>query len=147
MHAPLAAYLEKEGRAPIVYGSKISRINLEPISGNPDTDIDAVSTFANVLLEQLRHKTLNGAGQFKKRHRLMLGTAGSHYEFREGDVKRIQVLINGLRDLIVASDELQEGHKQRVLKKLVGIVWPEQARAFDLPTNAPFTLPGATDDE
>ncbi len=115
-----------------------------------------------------------------------------HYEFSEGDLKRVQKLINELRDLINASQEFNAGHRRRVLIKLeklqselhktvsdlsefwgdlievsvvariigenakpiidrireiIGIVGPAQARAFGLPSDTPFRLPEATDDE
>jgi hypothetical protein len=115
-----------------------------------------------------------------------------HYEFSEGDMARVQALVNELRDLIAASKDLRAEHKRRVLSRLeklqselhkkvsdlawlwgelieasvaarimgenakpiverireiASIVWPVQARAFDLPSNTPFRLPGQTDEE
>lgn len=43
---------------------------------------------------------------------------GFGYEFTDGDLKRIRTLINELRELIVANQELEEDHKQRLLKRL-----------------------------
>lgn len=40
------------------------------------------------------------------------------YEFTDGDLKRIQLLINELREMVSASTELDDGHKQRMLKRL-----------------------------
>ncbi len=40
------------------------------------------------------------------------------YEFSEGDLKRIQEIINELRDLLTKSTLFEEGHKQRLLKRL-----------------------------
>lgn len=40
------------------------------------------------------------------------------YEFTDGDLKRIQQLINELRELVSANTELDAGHKQRMLKRL-----------------------------
>ncbi len=41
-----------------------------------------------------------------------------HFEFTEGDLERIQQLINELRDLISKTKELKQKHKQRLLIKL-----------------------------
>lgn len=40
------------------------------------------------------------------------------YEFTEGDVKRIQTLINELRDEIAKVKDLTDEHKQRIMKRL-----------------------------
>lgn len=40
------------------------------------------------------------------------------YEFTDGDLKRIQQLINELREMVSANTELDDGHKQRMLKRL-----------------------------
>lgn len=40
------------------------------------------------------------------------------YEFTDGDLKRIQQLINELREMVSANTELDAGHKQRMLKRL-----------------------------
>ena len=40
------------------------------------------------------------------------------YEFSDGDLKRIQQLINELRDIISESKEIGDDHKRRLLKKL-----------------------------
>jgi hypothetical protein len=40
------------------------------------------------------------------------------YEFTDGDLKRIQQLINELREMVSANIELDDGHKRRMLKRL-----------------------------
>ena len=117
---------------------------------------------------------------------------GFFYEFSDGDLQRIQTLINELRELISQTNDLGEDHKVRVLKRLeklqselhkrvsdldkfwgllvegsivlkkVGenakpivdrireiadIVWRVQARAAELPSNAPLELPSGEDEE
>lgn len=44
--------------------------------------------------------------------------AGFWYEFSDGDLNRIQQLINELRDTITASELFDEKHKQRILRRL-----------------------------
>lgn len=43
---------------------------------------------------------------------------GFFYEFTDGDLKRIQSIINELREQIGASDLFEEDHRQRLLKRL-----------------------------
>ena len=126
---------------------------------------------------------------YKKAFELKFGKAFP-YEFSEGDLRRIQELINELRSLIAATSELDENYKQRILRRLekmqselhkkvsdldrfwgllvegsivlkkvgenakpivdrikeiVDIVWRTQARAEELPSNAPLKLPAGDD--
>jgi len=53
----------------------------------------------------------------KKRFAISV-SSGFGYEFTDGDLKRIQQLINQLRELVAANTELDAGHKQRMLKRL-----------------------------
>ncbi len=53
----------------------------------------------------------------KKRFDLGLGSTFS-YEFSQGDLDRVQTLLNELRNLIGAVDGLNEEHRQRVLASL-----------------------------
>jgi hypothetical protein len=46
---------------------------------------------------------------------------GFAYKFSEGDFKRTQQLLNELKDLISKSDEIDEDHKSRLLRKLEGL--------------------------
>ena len=43
---------------------------------------------------------------------------GFSYEFTDGDLKRVQELINELRDLVTENTELEADHKRRLLKRL-----------------------------
>jgi len=43
---------------------------------------------------------------------------GFSYEFTDGDLKRIQTLLNELRDLVANSDDFDANHKERILKRL-----------------------------
>ena len=165
-------------------------------TGHPGTDIINMQSFIKNVAQQAqvqidRQNTEDKLKHYEDVYRIALGNV-FHFEFSEGDLKRIQKLVNELRDLISATEELEQKHKQRVLRKLeklqselhkkirdldlfygtiielsvtarivgenfkpvvdrirelVGIVWPVQARAFELPSDAPFELPGQTEDE
>ena len=56
----------------------------------------------------------------RMKYRLRLG-AGFYYEFSDGDHKRIQALVNELRDMIVASSDFDERHRERILEKLEAV--------------------------
>ena len=44
--------------------------------------------------------------------------AGFTYEFSDGDLKRVQTLLNELRELISTSELFDANHKERILRKL-----------------------------
>ncbi|SHG16342.1 hypothetical protein SAMN05216361_1506 [Marisediminitalea aggregata] len=52
-----------------------------------------------------------------EKYSALLGNSFS-YEFSEGDLKRIQELINQLRDHVTSSDYFDENHKTRLLSRL-----------------------------
>ena len=54
------------------------------------------------------------------------------YEFSQGDLVRIQTLINELRDQISANHELEPNHKQRLLKRLESLQSELHKRVSDL---------------
>jgi len=181
-YAFIAVYYEANGLG----------IKVPEVEGDYSVDSKEASRFVeNLLSETSRQMGQNAFQRYKNLFATRLGTR-FHYEFSEGDLKRIQDLINELRDLISASEELEAKHKRRVLDKLeklqaefhkkvsdldqfygslielsvvariigenfkpvvdrigelVKIVWPVQARAFDLPSNAPFQLPGQSESD
>nr|VFK79868.1 MAG: hypothetical protein BECKSD772D_GA0070982_10714 [Candidatus Kentron sp. SD] len=57
------------------------------------------------------------AAQFRNKYQARFGNIFA-YEFSEGDLKKIQTLINELRDAITASDLFEENHRQRLLARL-----------------------------
>lgn len=73
--------------------------------------LDTVEDELNSAVSELKLKN------FKKVIAVTLST-GFAYEFTDGDLKRIQHLINELRAMIAANTELDDGHKQRLLKRL-----------------------------
>jgi len=53
----------------------------------------------------------------RNRFRVSLGT-GFAYEFSQGDLERVQGLINQLRELIAATENFEKEHQQRLLRRL-----------------------------
>jgi hypothetical protein len=66
------------------------------------------------FLKQIEASIFNNA---KAKFAAKLG-AGFAYEFSEGDLNKVQTSINELRDLISASEIIEDNHKQRLLKRL-----------------------------
>ncbi|MCX5890718.1 MAG: hypothetical protein NTY36_14925 [Deltaproteobacteria bacterium] len=56
----------------------------------------------------------------REKFKIKFGTIFS-YEFSEGDLIRIQTIINELREHIVDSELFDAKHKERILKKLEGL--------------------------
>jgi hypothetical protein len=118
-HALLAAYLEREGLSWVYIDSEGAPVVLPEISGSPAEDISQFEGFIRILQTELGMRVnRDDHGEDRQRFNLMLGTAGFHYQFSEGDIDRIQKLVNELRNLIAASEELREEHKRRVLGRL-----------------------------
>ncbi|QWB08743.1 hypothetical protein [Pseudomonas syringae] len=74
------------------------------------------------FLQEVQHELIGQTSaskldSLKKQFAVSL-TNGFGYEFTDGDLKRIQQLINELREMVSANAELDEGHKRRMLKRL-----------------------------
>jgi hypothetical protein len=88
------------------------------ITGKAKDDVEAVNTWINDLIKSMKTKLSRSSYEdLTNIYSIKLGTA-FHFEFSDGDLKQIQKLINELRDLISATDEIASDHKQRLLKKL-----------------------------
>jgi len=70
-------------------------------------------------------------GRLKSRFTTKFGR-GFFYEFSEGDVSRIQVLINEVRQLITESGLIAGEHKSRLLKRLEGLQRELHKKVSDL---------------
>ncbi len=74
------------------------------------------------FLQEVQNDLIGKASTSKlenlKKHFSISLTNGFGYEFTDGDLKRIQQLINELREMVRANTELDDGHKQRMLKRL-----------------------------
>lgn len=166
--------------------------NIAPdITGVRDDDCPEISKYLREV--QTACESEKGKLQFSA-IRSRLGNAlrtTFGYEFTEGDLSRIQVLLNELRELISSSTRFEESHQRRLLSRLeklqaemhkrvgdldkfwglvgdagvamgkfgsdakpifdrvreiTGIVWRTQARAEELPSDAPQPLLPPPDD-
>lgn len=71
----------------------------------------------DIQSELIGQTSVNKLDSLKKQFSITL-TNGFGYEFTEGDIARVQQLINELRNLVRDSPELDEGHKRRLLGRL-----------------------------
>lgn len=67
----------------------------------------------------------------RNRYRASLGT-GFSYEFSQGDLDRVQELINNLREMIVGLTQLEKDHQQRLLRRLERLQSELHKRVSDL---------------
>lgn len=97
-------------------------IKTPEISGNLANNIDSIVTFSFLKLNEInnqRNVRKDTLTMQQARDRFLAKIDSSFgYEFSEGDLKRLQVLINELRDELTASDLFEEEHRARLLKKL-----------------------------
>jgi len=98
-------------------------INLPNISSGVTKDkIDRIGQFAISTITSLNdyvreNKESGELNKFRKQFATKFGNP-FFYEFTDGDISRIQVLLNELREIISSSTEFDEKHKRRLLKRL-----------------------------
>ena len=85
---------------------------------------------------QVREVCLAEASKLKvaslrNRYRASLG-AGFSYEFSQGDLDRVQELINSLREQIAGLTQLEKDHQQRLLRRLEKLQSELHKRVSDL---------------
>ena len=90
--------------------------------GNALADLNAIRhTFfltADFVTKKLKQRTLNEFLNSNRERFTEILAGAVLYEFSDDDYKRVQVLINELRDLISKSTEFAEKHQHRLLRRL-----------------------------
>ncbi|MEE4371647.1 hypothetical protein V2J67_04660 [Pseudomonas alliivorans] len=89
---------------------------------NVESSMEYVCGALRTFLQDVQHELIGQTSarkldSLKKQFAITL-TNGFGYEFTDGDLKRIQQLINELREMVSANTDLDVGHKQRMLKRL-----------------------------
>lgn len=98
-------------------------INIPAISSSTtDSKIRSIVGFATSIITSLNNyirenKESGELNKFRKKFATKFGNP-FFYEFTDGDVARVQVLLNELRSIIGSSIEFDEKHKRRLLKRL-----------------------------
>lgn len=111
----LVTSLQETGRLNVTTTPPSITANLQSTCGQLQRFLNEIK---NLSEDKLRLETnQRKIDQFKNQFALTLNNAFG-YEFTDGDLKRVQALINELRELITANTELDEDHKLRLLKRL-----------------------------
>lgn len=88
------------------------------LSGSPMEDGGRMAAYINALNAEadksLRERTVI---QMRQRFKATIGSAFA-YEFSKGDLERVQILINELRELISSTAGFEQSHQRRLLLRL-----------------------------
>jgi hypothetical protein len=100
--------------------SNLLQINRPPfdISGNMSEDCKKINAYLSAIEGHcVSEASKLKVGSFRNHFKVFL-SAGFTYEFSQGDLDRVQVLINQLRDLISKTTGLEKDHQRRLLARL-----------------------------
>lgn len=109
----------------------ISAVLPEPTSELAYNCVALKKFITEVESEVAGHATLLKINAYTARYENMLSDSFA-YEFSQGDLERVQYLLNELRIQISALEELEESHKQRLLKRLEKLQSELHKRVSDL---------------
>ena len=88
------------------------------VGGARNDSCPVISTFLTEVHRELQQQLSSHQLESLKKKFANIVSNVFAYEFTEGDVTRIQTLINELRGLLATDSGLDDGHKQRLLKRL-----------------------------
>lgn len=109
-YAVLSAYLEAKGLD--------ADYRLPDLSPDKQHSCEMLINIAHEFANAFEHRqSLEDVDDLKEKlsHRF---NSRFSYKFSDGDVDRIQTLLNELRDFIVSHEHFEEEHRQRLLKRL-----------------------------
>jgi hypothetical protein len=90
---------------------------IEP-AGLPEEVVNQIGAFCRDTKVRVEKQVVQlKLAQLNNKYQAKYGTEFG-YEFTEGDLNRVQELINELRESIAASDLFEDAHKQRLLARL-----------------------------
>ena len=81
-------------------------------------NIHALCSYVNVTVNAIEKTATNEKFSIARNHFRARFGGGFIYEFSDGDLSRIQILLNELRDEVARSELFDAKHKQRVLNKV-----------------------------
>lgn len=92
------------------------------LTGHAASNIKAVriafSNTANFVADRLRQRTANELLESNRERFKQMLAGAVLYDFSDDDYKRVQILINELREIISQSTEFAEKHQYRLLRRL-----------------------------
>lgn len=113
-----------------------NNLAVEATIPSPQGDIDGDCKILMFYLSQIQStfeaKSLElKVEAYKNRYKAALKTSFA-YEFSQGDLQRIQNLVNELREQIARNQQLDSDHQRRLLKRLEGLQSELHKRVSDL---------------
>jgi uncharacterized protein YoxC len=88
------------------------------VTGDRNSDCSGLYSLINALAAECISQTAKMKFASLKTHfKISLGSA-FHYEFSQGDLTKVQELINEIRTLISAATALEKEHQQRLLRRV-----------------------------
>ena len=102
------------------------------ITGVSNADRESIDGFINDIQKKMQAKIHVGTLDEYKRHFGIKFASVFHYEFSDGDFKKIQELINDLRTLISEASDLEADHRHRLLKRLEALQAEFHKKVSDL---------------
>jgi hypothetical protein len=114
--------------------SKLLAINRPPfeISGDKKEDCVRIFSFLSALEKYCESESSKLKVDSFRNHFKVFLSAGFSYEFSPGDLDRVQVLINQVRDLISKATGLEKDHQRRLLARLEKLQTELHKKASDL---------------
>lgn len=93
-------------------------VSVPELGTDRSINIRAICAFFGDTHKMLEEKiSLSSLGKARKKYKTKFGV-GLFYEFSDGDLARIQQLVNELREFIRDSEIFDANHKERILNKL-----------------------------
>lgn len=113
------------------------------VEGDRNSACGSMSAFLTEVMRELDEQlSTHKLDSLKKKYAGIVSNTFA-YEFTEGDVNRIQKLINELRQLISDNDELEDQHKRRLLKRLEKLQSEMHKKMSDLDHFYGLTMEGS----
>lgn len=103
-----------------------------PLDASRDKRAIAIRSALNEVLDSLEKLEIQARREkLASRFRVGIGTKFS-YEFSQGDLDRVQSLLNELRSLVSASEKFKPEHQQRILSRLENLQRELHKKVSDL---------------
>lgn len=111
-------YIEAVAMIEMLSSSKEISLNIPKLSTKDESYLNTIVRFFFDTAEEFKEKKTNlTLEKAREKYRLKF-EVGFLYQFSDGDLSRIQNLINELRNSISTSNIFEENHKERLLKRL-----------------------------
>lgn len=107
-------------------------VELPELIDKLDDDCSSMSFYLDAVRSELEVKLRTNKQERMVDHFSTVLGKGFVYEFSGGDLERVQVLVNEIRDRISNLDSIKEEHKQRLLRRLERLQSELHKRMSDL---------------